>query len=163
MNNRILIIAIVVLIIIGAGAYLLTKNSTTTMPQATPTPTQVRMKEEATPTASPSTKMDETGTPSPSGSAKTSNVKEFTVTGSNYKFSPATLSVKKGDTVKITFTNSGGFHDFVIDEFNVKTKTIPDGQSETVQFVANKAGTFNYYCSVGNHRQMGMQGTLTVL
>ncbi len=163
MNNRILIIAIVVLIIIGAGAYLLTKNSTSTLPQATPTPTQAMMKEEATPTASPSTMMDETGTPSPSGSAKTGNVKEFTVTGSNYKFTPATLSVKKGDTVKITFTNSGGFHDFVIDEFNVKTKTIPDGQSETVQFVANKAGTFNYYCSVGNHRQMGMQGTLTVL
>jgi uncharacterized cupredoxin-like copper-binding protein len=31
-----------------------------------------------------------------------------------------------------------------------------------VQFVADKTGTFEFYCSVGNHRQMGMVGTLVV-
>lgn len=90
------------------------------------------------------------------------SVKEFTVSGSNFKFEPSTLQVNKGDTVKITFKNSGGFHDFVIDALNIKTKTIPDGQSESVQFIADKVGTFEYYCSVGNHKQMGMKGTLTV-
>jgi hypothetical protein len=36
------------------------------------------------------------------------------------------------------------------------------GASDVVEFTADKAGTFEYYCSVGNHRAMGMKGTLTV-
>lgn len=92
----------------------------------------------------------------------TSPVKEFTITGGNFKFTPSAMTVKKGDTVRVTFKNEEGFHDFRIDEFNVATKQIGAGTSETVEFVADKAGTFEYYCSVGQHRQMGMVGTLTV-
>lgn len=92
----------------------------------------------------------------------TGSVKTFTVDGSNFKFVPNQIKVKKGDTVKIIFKNTGGFHDLKIDEFNVGTKQLQDGAQETVQFVADKAGTFEYYCSVGQHRQMGMKGTLIV-
>ncbi len=91
-----------------------------------------------------------------------STVREFAVAGSNYKFEPNTITVKKGDTVKITFTNAEGFHDFVLDEFNVKTKKIGLGGKDSVQFVADKTGSFQYYCSVGKHRAMGMWGTLKV-
>ena len=90
------------------------------------------------------------------------SVKEFTVTASNFAFAPKTLSVNKGDTVRITFKNSGGNHDWVIDEFNARTKVLSAGQSETIEFVANESGSFEYYCSVGTHRQMGMVGTLLV-
>ncbi len=89
-------------------------------------------------------------------------VKTFTVTGSNFAFSPSTLTVNKGDKVVINFVNSGGTHDFKIDEFGVATAQINGGQSQTVSFTADKTGTFEYYCSVGTHRQMGMVGTLTV-
>lgn len=89
-------------------------------------------------------------------------VKVFTIEGSNFKFLPNSMTVKKGDTVRVVFKNTGGFHDFVIDEFNVATKQINGGSEETVEFVADKAGSFEYYCSVGSHRQMGMVGTLTV-
>jgi len=89
-------------------------------------------------------------------------VKEFTVTGENYVLSPSTIRVKKGDRVKITFENSEGFHDFNIDEFDVATERISEGQEETVEFVADKTGTFAYYCSVGNHRDSGMEGRLIV-
>lgn len=89
-------------------------------------------------------------------------VKEFTVEGSNFMFSPSTISVNKGDTVKIIFKNTQGFHDFVVDEFGAATKQIKDPSTETITFVANKTGTFEYYCSVGQHRSMGMKGTLTV-
>jgi len=91
------------------------------------------------------------------------NVRQFSVSGSPFSFTPNVMSVRKGDTVKITFTNSQGLHDLVIDEFNVRTKQLPAGQSETITFVADKVGSFEYYCSVGTHRQMGMVGTLTVL
>ncbi len=89
-------------------------------------------------------------------------VKEFTVEGSNFKFSPNMIKVAKGDTVRVTFKNIGGFHDFVLDEFNIRMAQIGDGQQETVEFVANQTGSFEFYCSVGQHRQMGMVGTLIV-
>jgi nitrosocyanin len=89
-------------------------------------------------------------------------VKEFTVEGGMYYFSPKEIRVKVGDTVKVTLTNKEGLHDFVLDEFDVKTKTIKAGETDTVTFVASKAGTFEYYCSVGTHRAMGMKGNLIV-
>ncbi len=94
--------------------------------------------------------------------ATDSSIKEFIVTGANFSFTPNTISVKKGDTVKITFKNADGFHDLRIDEYGVFTQKIGAGAEEPIQFVADKAGSFEYYCSVGSHRQMGMKGTLNV-
>jgi len=92
----------------------------------------------------------------------TGTVKEFKVSGKNYSFTPSTMTVSKGDTVRITFTNTAGTHDLRIDEFNVATKMIGTGKSDTVEFVADKTGTFEYYCSVGEHRALGMKGKITV-
>lgn len=67
-----------------------------------------------------------------------------------------------GDTVRLTFKSSGGTHDLIIDELVVATNQIGDEEEEEVEFVADKAGTFEYYCSVANHRAMGMIGKLIV-
>lgn len=91
-----------------------------------------------------------------------SPVKEFTITAKNFSFSPATIKVKKGDKVKITFENSEGFHDFVIDEFGAATKQVKAPATEVLEFTADKVGSFEYYCSVGSHRSMGMFGTFIV-
>ncbi len=102
----------------------------------------------------------------PSGAAVglvTGVTREFTITGSDFSFSPVEMSVNEGDRVKIVFNNAKGFHDLKIDEFNVGTKQLKEGESETIEFVADKAGTYEYYCSVGNHRAMGMKGIFTVL
>lgn len=88
--------------------------------------------------------------------------KELTVTGRNYSFSPSSLAVKKGDKVRIIFKNTEGFHDFKIDEFNVAAQKLQTGQEDAVEFTADKTGSFEYYCSVGNHRAMGMKGVLMV-
>lgn len=90
-------------------------------------------------------------------------IKDFTIRGSSFSFDPKTITVNKGDTVRITFINDQGFHDWVLDEFNARTQQLKAGESETITFVADKSGTFEYYCSVGTHRQQGMVGTLTVL
>ena len=92
----------------------------------------------------------------------TASVKEFTVSGSNYAFDPSTIKVKKGDKVKITFKNTQGFHDWVIDEYGVATKQANAPTTEVLEFTADKVGSFEYYCSVGSHRAMGMKGTLVV-
>ncbi len=90
-------------------------------------------------------------------------VREFVVESGSYYFAPKTLSVKEGETVKITLRNKGGYHDLKLDEFGVATKILKTaGEEDTVTFVASKKGTFQYYCSIGDHRQMGMVGTITV-
>lgn len=165
MSNRLIVIVAIVLVVFAGSAYFLTKNSSTTLPAATPTPTQAMM--DMTETPSPSADGSASGsiqmTPGVTGAMKESGtVKEITVTGANFKFNPTTITVKKGDTVKLTFKSVGGFHDFVIDELDVKTKVVSDGQTDTVEFTADKAGTYEYYCSVGDHRKMGMVGKLIV-
>ena len=87
----------------------------------------------------------------------------FTVNGGSFYFKPDIIKVKEGDTVTITFVNDGGFHDFRIDEFGLATTILEEtGAQEQVTFVADKKGSFEYYCSIGTHRQMGMKGTLIV-
>lgn len=99
---------------------------------------------------------------SPTVSAQIGTVKEFTIEGSPFKFVPNVMRVKVGDTVRVTFKNVQGTHDFTLDEFEVQTETLATGESETVEFVADRAGTFEYYCSVMDHRAKGMVGSLIV-
>jgi plastocyanin len=95
-------------------------------------------------------------------------VKIFVLTGENFKFVKGGLDnpeirVKKGDRVRIEFTSTQGFHDWVVDEFDAATDQIRDTDGKTyVEFVADKKGTFEYYCSVGKHRENGMWGILVI-
>ncbi|HCY17613.1 MAG: Plastocyanin [Candidatus Nomurabacteria bacterium GW2011_GWF2_35_12] len=89
-------------------------------------------------------------------------VREFTISGQNFSFTPSSIMVKKGDKVKITLKNIDGFHDFKIDEYGVATKQLKSPAEEVLEFTADKVGSFEYYCSVGTHRAMGMFGTLKV-
>jgi plastocyanin len=91
----------------------------------------------------------------------------FQLTGENFKFllngtKAPELRVKVGDKVRIEFTSTSGFHDWTIDEFSAATEQVSTGDSTSVEFTADQAGTFEYYCSVGNHRAQGMFGKLIV-
>lgn len=103
--------------------------------------------------------------PAPSadnGALNDQGQKVYTIHGGSYYFSPNQITVNKGDKVKIVFTADSGFHDFVLDEFNVKTERVSGGQTASAEFTADKTGSFEFYCSVGNHRAMGMKGQLIV-
>jgi nitrosocyanin len=152
------IIAVVVLVVLAGGVFFYQSSKSSNSE-----PTDQTLGEQSSPTEVPSPDMSAMdSSASPSGQTQ-GTVKQFSVTGSNFKFAPNTLTVNKGDKVKITFQNTGGIHDFVIDEFKVETKRISEGQTDSVEFTADKAGSYEFYCSVGNHRQMGMKGTLVVL
>lgn len=113
------------------------------------------------PTPPPVSDMQTETTPITTKDGETTE-KQFTVVGGNFSFTPNKITVNKGDTVTIIFQNNEGFHDFVLDEFTIRTKQIKAGDQQTVQFIADKTGSFEYYCSVGTHRQMGMKGILEV-
>jgi len=84
------------------------------------------------------------------------------VDGSNYEYSVKEIKVKRGDVVTINLRSTEGFHDWVVDEFGAASERINEGEVTSITFVADKVGTFQYYCSVGKHRQLGMIGYLTV-
>jgi len=93
-----------------------------------------------------------------------SSIKEIEVTSRGLAFTPTEIRVNLGDTVRVTYLNGGGRHDWVLDEFEgARTAVITGGRSETVEFVADQAGTFEYYCSVPGHRQAGMVGSFVVI
>lgn len=139
MKNTLIIL--IVLLVLGGGAWFIIgqKNSAEISEEEVLTPEEGDTEEEM------------------SGS-----LKEFTVSGTNFAFNPSTITVKKGDRVKITFKNTAGFHDFVIDEYGVATKQAQAPMTEVLEFTADKVGSFEFYCSVGTHRAMGMKGTLKV-
>jgi plastocyanin len=73
------------------------------------------------------------------------------------------IVVQQGNTVELTLCVTGGTHDWVVDEFDAATEVISaGGDCSTVEFVADQAGEFEYYCSVGNHRAEGMVGRFIV-
>ncbi len=92
----------------------------------------------------------------------TTEVKTFDLIARNYSFTPNEIRVKTGDKVKINLTSEQGFHDWTIDEFKAATSRINTGETASVEFTADRPGTFEFYCSVGNHRQLGMVGNLIV-
>lgn len=89
-------------------------------------------------------------------------VKTVEVEAGMFYFNPKEIEVKKGEKVRIILKNVEGVHDFVIDELGVNSGIIQAGQNTEFEFVAGKVGEFEYYCSVSNHRAMGMKGTLFV-
>lgn len=92
----------------------------------------------------------------------TSQVKTFALEAGSFYFSLKEIKVKKGETVKIVLTSKDMMHDFNIDELKVKLPVTKAGETNSIEFVADKAGTFEYYCSVAQHRKMGQVGTLIV-
>lgn len=156
-NTLVIVLVIVgILVIGGAVAFFMTQS------QSTP-PAEETVVEE---THDESLMMEQESMEKASNEAGMEETMEADVTievsGKNFSFDPEEITVKQGDTVKIVFTSESGFHDWVIDEFDAATDQVQTGETSEVTFVADQAGEFEYYCSVGNHRQMGMVGTLIV-
>lgn len=159
-SNTMLPIVLIVLVLIFGGAYYfkMKNGSPVISPAALPTATATTSSDTTTPTTSTDTTTNnETATDVPNGP-----VKEFTINGANYKFDPATITVKQGDTVKITFNDNDGMHDLVISGYDVQTDIINSGSTAELTFTADQKGTFEYYCSVDSHREKGMTGKLIV-
>jgi len=76
-------------------------------------------------------------------SASTGETKSFTIKATNWAFDPTEIRVSKGDTVEIKLVNEEGFHEVEIKGYGKKIKA--DG---TVKFTADKAGEFEFICSV---------------
>jgi uncharacterized cupredoxin-like copper-binding protein len=84
--------------------------------------------------------------------------KEFSIT-------PASIALTKPGMYTFKVTNNGHIgHALKIEGHGVeqKTATIDPGKSATLQVDLAKAGSYEVFCPIDNHRNMGMKASLTV-
>ena len=88
-------------------------------------------------------------------------VREITVRGDQFAFSPARIEVQKDDIVKVTFTAVDMPHSFNMDGPYRVAKRAAAGQTVTFEFRATGNATF--YCSLTlDERCKNMHGELVV-
>ncbi len=74
------------------------------------------------------------------------NTVEIKMTAKKYRFDPNEITVKKGQHVKLLITALDRDHGFKLEAFNINQK-LKKGETETIEFTADKAGTFPFQCS----------------
>ncbi len=91
---------------------------------------------------------------------------QVTLTGTDdFRFNPATVTVKAGQPLQVTFQNGGEIlHDFTVQQGLAKPVVILEegGKSGTATVTYDKPGTYKFFCSQPGHDQLGMHGTITV-
>ena len=96
----------------------------------------------------------------PAGGGKTIQVKE-----TEYKLTPSSFTVAKPGTVTFDVTNGGQIdHALEVEGNGVEeeTETISPGSSAKLTVDLSKAGSYEVYCPIDNHRGMGMEAKLVV-
>lgn len=89
-------------------------------------------------------------------------VRGFTVREYSYELLPSTIKVNKGDVVEIMFITTNIPHGYILDGYDIKTGIIPVGGHETMQFTADKTGTFYFHDYTNNRNDIGSLGKLIV-
>jgi len=91
-----------------------------------------------------------------------------TITLTEFTTTPASITVPLGEPVTFVVTNAGGAqHNLVglescgIEQRLFATNLLP-GETRRVTFTFDASGNWEMYCPVGNHRALGMQGTIQV-
>lgn len=82
-----------------------------------------------------------------------------------FRFRPDSFDAKVGDMLNVTLKAAVGNqypHSLVINELGVDLGPIEAGATASTMLMAEKAGSYTFYCAEGNHRELGMVGTLTV-
>jgi plastocyanin len=101
-------------------------------------------------------------------SADASTARSFDVTATDYKFTPALLTVAPGAEVTVTLKNDGTHtHNILFDLGTNDQPTISSnvaaGDSGSVTFTAPaQTGSYVFFCPVDAHRDLGMVGSLKV-
>lgn len=80
----------------------------------------------------------------PVGSGKTVT---YDVTAKQFEFVPSLITANKGDTVIINIKSADVTHGFAIREYGIN-ETIDPGKTKQVKFIADKTGTFEFFCTV---------------
>ncbi|MBI2028932.1 cupredoxin domain-containing protein [Candidatus Gottesmanbacteria bacterium] len=143
-NTMIIVFAFILITIVGGYLFIKSNNQKTNS----------MMESSVTATVSP--------TISQAINTSSQAAKIINIEAGSFYYKPNKITVKKGDTVKVVINSMDKMHDFVVDELNMRTPIVQAGDTGEATFVADSTGEYEFYCSIGTHRQQGMVGTLIV-
>jgi plastocyanin len=87
------------------------------------------------------------------------------VTAKEYSFDPSTIVVNGAGTLRLTLDNKGSLaHDIKVEKDGRViggTPPFPAGETRSAS-VRLASGTYQFICTVGDHAELGMKGTLKV-
>ena len=87
--------------------------------------------------------------------------RKIAVTGDDFSFSPARITMKAGETVTIALTASDVAHDLYVQSIGHVVHAKAD-KTARGSIRIKKAGTYKFWCTILGHRKQGMTGTITV-
>jgi plastocyanin len=118
----------------------------------------------ATSSAATSSAAEDTGSETSSSAPAEEGGGALTVTGVDFGYELDSTELAAGD-YEVTFANEGGAtHNVIVEQDGEDvggSDTIGPGESTTFT-ITLEPGEYVFYCSVGNHRAMGMEMTVTV-
>ncbi len=161
-DQKVIIAILIILAAVGIWALAMRsdKDSKVMAPTTTPTPQASSIPQSSViPNASPS---PTDGLDATNSSMTESETRVISLEAGSFYFKPAEIRVKKGEKVRIELTAVDMMHDFNVDALDLKIPITRSGSTASVEFTADTVGTYEYYCSVGNHRAQGQVGTLIV-
>lgn len=88
-----------------------------------------------------------------------------TVNGTEYRFAPSTIPVERGETVRVTFVNTGTRpHTLLIKPLDIISEVVWPGEQDSFTFTAPEDGTYplTFKCTFRGHAEAGMNGTVVV-
>lgn len=89
-------------------------------------------------------------------------VREIAVEARQFEFTPNTIRVELGETVRLRLTSVDVTHGFSVPELGIN-EILKPGETVSVQFEATKRGEFPFACSVAcGVGHAGMRGMLIV-
>jgi len=95
--------------------------------------------------------------PPPTTPMETGNTVEIKMETKNNEFLPTEITANKGDKVKLTITAQNAGHTFTLPQYNID-RELKLGEDEVIEFLADKEGTFVFYCKTHST----MKGKLTI-
>jgi cytochrome c oxidase subunit 2 len=89
-------------------------------------------------------------------------VHEIPMTAKKYEYTPSSIHVKKGEHVRLLIRAVDHDHGFKLPAFDIQQE-LKEGETTTIEFTADKAGTFRFACShVCGFGHRGMKAELVV-
>lgn len=108
--------------------------------------------------------------------------REIVITATDFDFQPDTITIKRGEPVRIVLNNTGAaLHDFTVMVMPAEVISEEEGAEHdmgemmaavhvaaepgsraSIEFIPTRSGTYTFFCSVTGHRELGMEGRLIV-
>ena len=133
----ILIILLIIVVVVGAIFFLKQPSEPVVETKQT---SIINVEDSESPESTPTI-------PTPSEPESTQQTKEFDIIARQWDFDPSTITVNQGDNVILNIKSIDVSHGIAIPTFGISKRLNP-GTETKIEFVADKKGTFTFFCNV---------------